>query len=230
MVSDIQNFLYWHLQYALDGEKQLLRSPACSWVSRFQGIDCKSYSIFASTILLNAGISHYMRRIKQKGNPDAFTHVYVVVPIDQQSYDLSKEYYTIDGTIDISVKDELPRLDFDDVFLMARSKGISQTGLASPSMSLMASQEKRRALEMFINSVLVFERLSPENSDLHKLKSKVHQLISRGNYDVHFRVKDFSVWIDNECFTLWKEPIHGLGNAQLGQQLDDLIFQNELQS
>lgn len=58
----INDFLYWHIQYSIDGDAQLLRSPACSWASRYEGVDCKSYSIFASCILLNLGISHYMRR------------------------------------------------------------------------------------------------------------------------------------------------------------------------
>lgn len=120
LVSNVQKFLYWHFQYAIDGEKQLLRSPACSWKSRSEGIDCKSYSIFASTILINAGVNHYMRRIKQAFNPDGFSHVYVVVPKNQKTNDLDEEYYTIDGTINISVEQELPFLEKDDVFIKAK--------------------------------------------------------------------------------------------------------------
>lgn len=113
-------FLFNHLQYKLDGEEQKLRSPACSWKSRTQGIDCKSYSIFASTILLNAGISHYMRRIKQAQAPNGFTHVYIVVPKDQKHFNLKKGYYTIDGTIRKFA--ELPFIEKDDLFVLASEK------------------------------------------------------------------------------------------------------------
>ena len=35
LCNELHQFLFWHFQYAIDGDKQLLRSPACSWVSRF---------------------------------------------------------------------------------------------------------------------------------------------------------------------------------------------------
>ncbi|WP_264847721.1 hypothetical protein, partial [Capnocytophaga catalasegens] len=117
LCKEIHRFLYHHLQYKLDGEKQKLRSPACSWASRKEGIDCKSYSIFASTILQNAGVSHYMRRIKQASNPNGFTHVYIVVPIDQKRFNLTKGYYTIDGTIPQFT--ELSYIEADNVFIFS---------------------------------------------------------------------------------------------------------------
>lgn len=96
----IHSFLFNHFQYKADDSDQMLRSPACSWYTRKEGIDCKSYSIFASCLLLNMGITHYIRKIKQPGYaPDEFTHVYVIVPIDQTNGTLKKGYYTIDGTI-----------------------------------------------------------------------------------------------------------------------------------
>jgi hypothetical protein len=92
--------VYNHFQYKADDEDQLLRSPACSWYDRYNGIDCKSYSILASSILLELGINHYIRKIKQPTfAPDEFTHVYVVVPKDQKTNDLNKGYYIIDGTV-----------------------------------------------------------------------------------------------------------------------------------
>ena len=123
LCNDIHQFLYWHFQYSIDGDKQLLRSPACSWLSRFDGIDCKSYSIFASTILLNAGIKHYMRRIKQAMNPNGFTHVYVVVPKNQKTANLAQGYYVIDGTI--NTMKELPYLEKDDVSVMKSARRLS---------------------------------------------------------------------------------------------------------
>lgn len=99
-VNSIYNFLYHHLQYKADDIDQLLRSPACSWASREEGIDCKSYSIFAGALLMNLGIKFYVRKIKQPFSafPDQFTHVYVIVPKDQKKADLSKGYFIIDGT------------------------------------------------------------------------------------------------------------------------------------
>lgn len=79
-VDNIYNFLYNNVQYQIDGYNQNLRSPACSWQQRTTGIDCKSYAIFASTILLNLGIEHYFRKVKQKWySPNYWTHVYVVI-------------------------------------------------------------------------------------------------------------------------------------------------------
>lgn len=96
----IHEFLYKHIQYHADKNDQLLRSPACSWYTRKEGIDCKSYSIFASCLLLNMGITHYIRKIKQPSYaPDEYTHVYVIVPTDQTNGSLNKGYYVIDGTI-----------------------------------------------------------------------------------------------------------------------------------
>lgn len=97
---NIHSFLYNHLQYQADGALQNLRSPANSWHNRKEGIDCKSYSIFASCILTNLGINHYIRQIKQAGfNPENFSHVYIVVPKDQTTANLENGYFTIDGTL-----------------------------------------------------------------------------------------------------------------------------------
>ena len=100
--NSIYAFLYNHIQYELDGKRQNLKSPTCAWATRKQGADCKSYSIFASTILINLGIKHYFRRVKQPGMlPDKWTHVYVIVPKDQKSLKVNnpEDYYLIDATV-----------------------------------------------------------------------------------------------------------------------------------
>ncbi|MBE7690690.1 hypothetical protein [Tenacibaculum piscium] len=97
--KEIHGFLFHHFQYKIDGSNQNLRSPACSWSSRQSGIDCKSYSIFASTTLLNLGINHYLRRIKQSATA-GFSHVYVIVPKNQKNpKNLKHGYFIIDGTL-----------------------------------------------------------------------------------------------------------------------------------
>jgi len=96
----IHYFLFYDIQYKADGITQNIRSPANSWFNRREGIDCKSYSIFASCVLLNLGIKHYIRQIKQPNfNPKQYTHVYVVVPTNQQSAKIEDGYCIIDGTL-----------------------------------------------------------------------------------------------------------------------------------
>lgn len=98
-VGNIYDFCYNHFQYKADKAEQMLRSPACSWKERYTGIDCKSYSIIASSILTEMDLLHYIRKVKQPGSaPSEFTHVYVIVPVDQNAGTLLQGYYVIDGT------------------------------------------------------------------------------------------------------------------------------------
>jgi hypothetical protein len=103
--NNIHSFLFNHFQYKADDSEQLLRSPACAWQKRLEGIDCKSYSIIASCLLINLGLKHYIRKIKQPTfNPEGYTHVYAVVPKNQLTGDLRNGYYTIDGTLPTTVE------------------------------------------------------------------------------------------------------------------------------
>lgn len=129
--EDIHSFLYNHFQYKIDGFKQNLRSPACSWATRSRGIDCKSYSIFASTLLNNLGIKHFLRRIKQAPN-EGFSHVYVIVPINQKHPKKLKDgYFTIDGTLP-TVK-EPKYYSKSDVFMEAELPIYGLAGLRNPA-------------------------------------------------------------------------------------------------
>lgn len=126
----IHSFLYNHFQYDKDGAIQHLKAPYCMWSSRYKGNDCKSYTLNASTILLNLGIKHYLRRTKQSGYyPTIFTHVYVVIPKDQQSGKLHKGYYTVDATVNTMV--EQPFLKKDDTYMEEAS--LQYVGLSAPS-------------------------------------------------------------------------------------------------
>ncbi|WP_407268076.1 hypothetical protein [Tenacibaculum maritimum] len=118
LCTELHGFLYHHFQYKIDGIDQKLRSPACSWATRAQGIDCKSYSIFASTVLLNKGISHYLRRVIQNQG-EGYSHVYVVVPKNQKTNNLKDGYFTIDGTLQIT--QEVNFFQKDDVFVTNES-------------------------------------------------------------------------------------------------------------
>lgn len=96
----IKSFLFNYIQYNKAGMYNV-KGPACTWASRTEGTDCKSYSLFASSILINLGIKHYLRSVYYSGTG---RHIYVIVPIDQVSGSLNetsylnKNYYTVDGT------------------------------------------------------------------------------------------------------------------------------------
>jgi len=128
--SRIHSFLYHHFQYELDTELQRLKAPNCMWATRFEGNDCKSFSLNASTILLNLGIKHYLRRIKQSGYyPTLYTHVYVIVPKDQKRGSLTQGYHVIDGTINSLA--ELPYLQKHDIYM--EEANLQYVGLSAPS-------------------------------------------------------------------------------------------------
>jgi hypothetical protein len=93
--NNIWTFLYSHCKYKEDDEGQeQLRTPALSWNLRTsRGIDCDDFSIFASTLLYNLGIPHYLRIARYSGK-NYFQHVYVVVP------QTTKKYITVDAVLD----------------------------------------------------------------------------------------------------------------------------------
>jgi len=145
---NIWNFAYNHIQYKLDAPYQeQLRTPARSWADRETGIDCDCFSIFVSSILSNLGIPHKFRITKyaDSSNPDAWQHVYVVVPdkgteiiIDcviskfdfQKPFKANKDYpmSKLNG-IDIAVLSGIGEVDsstYDDLLL----QGIDGLGSA----------------------------------------------------------------------------------------------------
>ena len=111
-VKNIKDFIYWHIQYLQDRSDQLLHAPAHTWSIRKTGVDCKSYSIFASSILTNLGIANNLRQIKQVSyNPDYWSHVYVVLP---------NHNLVIDGTV---------HYDHEPVFAEKYDEPVLETGL-----------------------------------------------------------------------------------------------------
>jgi len=127
------DFLYRNFQYSLDGTLQQLYNPASAWKNRFSGIDCKSYSILASAILLNLGIPHAFRMVKQPGarsvnewliDPEAWTHVYVIVFSEDGS-----SYYVIDATTHDNK--EVNFTQKHDLIM----KNLKHVGLSSPAPS-----------------------------------------------------------------------------------------------
>jgi hypothetical protein len=122
----IHEFAFWHFQYKADTSDQLLRSPNHAWQNRVDGIDCKSYSIIASCILHNLGINHYIRKVAYT-TPGEYTHVYVVVPQNQKTNNLTDGFYMIDGTI--NTMQEPYYLEEKDEYM----SGLKHYGLNAPS-------------------------------------------------------------------------------------------------
>jgi len=96
--SSIKDFLYENIDYNED-DIYNIKSPACIWSSG--KAECKNTTIFASSILINLGIKHYLRSVYYSG---LSRHIYVVVPYDQKTGSLDeknysqKGYFPIDGT------------------------------------------------------------------------------------------------------------------------------------
>lgn len=154
LCKEIHSFLYHHFQYKIDGYHQQLRSPGCAWATREEGIDCKSYSIIASTILLNRGISHYFRRVAQNEG-EGYSHVYVVVPKNQKSKQLKDGYYTIDGTLETTK--EVVFYKKDDVFVSTEAAiglGSSIVKTINNSASKVISVVTDLLIKGFLNEVL----------------------------------------------------------------------------
>jgi len=111
-VKNIKNFIYWHIQYLQDQSEQKLHSPAHTWSIRSTGVDCKSYSIFASSLLTNLGIANSLRQIKQLAfNPEYWSHVYIILP---------DHNLVIDGTV---------LYDYEPQFAEKYDKPVLKTGL-----------------------------------------------------------------------------------------------------
>jgi len=116
-VKNIKDFIYWHIQYLQDETEQLLHSPAHTWSIRKTGVDCKSYSIFASSILTNLGIANNLRQIKQVTyNPEYWSHVYVVLP---------DHNLVVDGTVNYDYE-PLFAEKYDEPILEKGLKGLGQ--------------------------------------------------------------------------------------------------------
>jgi hypothetical protein len=87
-----------HIRYSFNDNKKI-KSPSLVWSSKTA--DCKSFTVFASSILSNLGIKHFLKWVAT----NELTHIYVVVPINQNTDELGanslfmRDYYVIDGTI-----------------------------------------------------------------------------------------------------------------------------------
>lgn len=208
---NIHQFLFWHLQYAIDEYEQDLKAPACAWETRHEGTDCKTFTIFVSTILLNLGIKHYLRRVKFPGkDADAFTHVYVVVPENQKIAKLTDGYYVIDATI--KEFEELPFLKKDDIYMEPR---LPINGLAAPmqlacatncgckdhlvidDVQFLASPITKEVEDNFSAMLNLLATLGVNQSKLNQIHKTVNFFIDEG-VDPYIDVSEYGITINSE--------------------------------
>ena len=124
---NIFNFVYHHYQYKQDSSSaEELRSPYRAWKDRKTGVDCDCYTITTSSILTNLGIDHAYKMTKYGGR-SYFQHVYVVVPVNQQSYskndfeDRSK-YIVIDPVVDQFDYEKRPSYAHHEIIKVSKMK------------------------------------------------------------------------------------------------------------
>lgn len=175
-IEGIHRFLFWHIQYKMDGVDQRLKSPACAWATRRDGLDCKGFSIFASAILQNLGIKHYFKKVKQPFfEPELWSHVYVIVPKDQKGLGVrsKQDYWVIDATLQSNR--EVPYTE-SNIRLM-ETVSLPHYGLAAPGLSGCSCSEKARPVAIdyskpqlisttsLIKTPLVFEAMKAAAPD-----------------------------------------------------------------
>lgn len=203
----IYDFLYNHVQYKADDRDQLLRSPACSWSQRREGIDCKSYSIFSGCILANLGMKFYIRKIKQPSlAPDEFTHVYIIVPEDQKTGKLSAGYYVIDAT-----KHQNTEATFTakkDIYMSLPHYGLNAPATASQSNDI----------DGFLRFTTMLRSLGVQKVIVEDLQSHVLTEQRRGNNPT-VTITAQHITIDNTVYPFinsYNTPVNLPGNPNHG--------------
>ncbi|PZW41611.1 hypothetical protein LX95_01292 [Mesonia algae] len=178
LAQDIYKFEYNHLQYTADAALQQLRSPACAWQQRKQGLDCKSYTIFAMAMLQQLGVSAAIRQVKQPGaNSDLWTHVYVVVPKNQDKptlKDLENEndYLVIDATRHSNI--EVGFIDKKDKMIQKHQ----YVGLNAPSSGKqLLTEAEKQSLEKLTS---FFKAVGYSSSTINKMYSYLEELMLQG--------------------------------------------------
>lgn len=199
-VLKIKNFLFNHLQYNADGWEQHLKSPNCAWQSRQTGLDCKSYSLFASSILLNLGINHKLRKITQPGSPERWSHVYVVVPHN------GKELI-IDATIPYNY--EVAKVKQEDLNMETKLSYYGLNGVATASALTPKSVEIATALNNFQDWLDGLERKGVSKSITDTIWFEVKKYLDKG-VEPKVRIEQSYILIND------KRIDFGVGLAGLG--------------
>ncbi|SFB72190.1 hypothetical protein SAMN04487907_101257 [Zunongwangia mangrovi] len=212
LAHNIYKFSYDHIQYNADGALQQISSPACTWHKRKEGVDCKSFSVFASSILSNLGIKHAIRQVRQPYfNPEHWTHVYVVIYQDQnpESYSKNAPTFVIDATRHHN--QEVNYLEKHDLMML------QHVGLNAPSNVL--SAEKQNIIDNFNKFCLFLLENNVPVATVNAIRSEVNKYTSQG-VDPQFAIIDNGISIQGKefTFTLVSDPEYqrGLGIVVTG--------------
>ncbi len=175
--KEIQNFLYHYLQYKADGYEQKLKSPDCAYTDRLNGLDCKSYSLFGGSLLLNKNINFCYRKVKQPNiKPNKYSHVYIVIPKNQKTNNLKDGYYVIDGTK--REQSEVQYIKKKDILIMADK---------FPHYGLNASvSDALKFIQEFNNLLSKLQNKGASPSVLLNFKNAVNYYLSK-NKSAEFR-------------------------------------------
>jgi len=176
-ISNIHSFLNDHIAYKADGALQIIKSPACMWQTRLEGTDCKTFSVAASCLLINLGIPHAIRQVKQPFlNPTQYTHVYVVIPVNPKDSNIIGNYFVLDGTVKINK--EVIFSKKEDQFM-----DLQHQGLASPATSglqLKSSTQEQFVYQNFIDFLNMLIDSGIPRSRLIPLKNCIDTYLSQG--------------------------------------------------
>lgn len=218
-VDNIYNFLYKHVQYNIDGYEQNLRSPACSWKQRIEGIDCKSYAIFASGILQNLGIEHYFRKVKQTHyQPNYWTHVYVVVKSNGNQLVIDPTIHS-NNEVEYVQKKDIKVSKLPIYSLNAGAQGV-------PTLT-----QDNEILNVFFEVVAFLRKIGVKEPIIQIVNQKVQQAYYKhGKFDFPFRLlPNNHLLIDNEHIPLYptslnagREVVRAVGTTVAG--IDTSIF------
>lgn len=159
--KNIYDFLYNHIQYKRDADShEQLREPIASFAHRESGIDCDCFSIFASSILMNMGINHYIKVISVRDDQQ-LQHVYVIVPKDGQS---QSNYYTIDACLH-SFNEEAKGItkEISEKMYTTRLSGLNQAAHVTAEPLPIAG------LEGFFSAIKKAEKMPNKNAAVAKV-------------------------------------------------------------
>ncbi len=210
-VENVYNFLYNNVQYQIDGYNQNLRSPACSWQQRKTGIDCKSYSIFASTILQNLGIEHYFRKVKQTYyNPAYWSHVYVVIK------DNGKQL-VIDPTIHSN--NEVSYVQKKDIKVNKLPIYSLNAGVQQPQQP--ANKRHTEILNGFFEVANLFKKVGIPNSTIQTIQNEVQKnYYKKGSFKFPFKLECNDILVVGNKRIPLKQNLTGL-NAGIDLSIFD---------
>lgn len=206
-VQNVFEFLHDHLQYKQDGFEQHISSPQCTWHKRTEGIDCKSYSLFASTILLNLGIHHSFRKIRLQAHNPEFNHVYIVIPTDQKTKKLDT-YLIIDATIHINK--ESPFVEKKDIQMLAQMPHYGLNGV-NGAVPLNDTRVAVNNFRYFLNELIE----NGINRDVVIDLRNFMTLKLQNGIDPIVRFDDAGLWVDDRYFS-FASGLNGWGAIAKG--------------